>query len=48
MTRVEDRAYRLIRIFSINMSLIYEEREKAFLRLQREIIRETKNEFILA
>lgn len=47
-TRVEDRAYSLMGIFSINMSLIYGEGEKAFLRLQREIIRETKDESILA
>lgn len=47
-TRVEDRAYSLMGIFSINMPLIYGEREKAFLRLQREIIRETKDESILA
>ena len=47
-TRVEDRAYSLMGIFNINMPLIYGEREKAFLRLQREIIRETNDESIFA
>ena len=37
--RIEDRAYCLLGIFSINMPLIYGERETAFTRLQEEIMR---------
>jgi ankyrin repeat protein len=38
-TRVEDRAYSLMGIFSVNMPLIYGEGENAFIRLQEEIMR---------
>lgn len=38
-TRVEDIAYCLLGIFDINMPLIYGEGEKAFIRLQEEIIK---------
>lgn len=38
-TRIEDRAYCLLGIFDINMLLLYGEEDKAFLRLQEEIIR---------
>ncbi|KAF4830427.1 Vegetative incompatibility protein HET-E-1 [Colletotrichum tropicale] len=38
-TRVEDTAYCLLGIFDIHMPLLYGEGEKAFLRLQEEIIR---------
>ncbi|OCL15122.1 HET and ankyrin domain protein, partial [Glonium stellatum] len=38
-TRLEDRAYCLMGIFGINMPLIYGEGERAFLRLQEEIMR---------
>lgn len=38
-TRIEDGAYCLMGIFGINMPLLYGEREKAFLRLQEEILR---------
>jgi hypothetical protein len=47
-TRVEDVAYCLLGIFDINMPLMYGEREKAFVRLQTEIIRSTPDLSILA
>ena len=46
-TRVEDRAYSLIGLFDISMPMIYGESD-AFLRLQRHIIRESKDESIFA
>ncbi|KAN0094165.1 Heterokaryon incompatibility protein (HET) domain containing protein, partial [Hyaloscypha variabilis] len=47
-TKVEDVAYCLLGIFDIHMPLIYGEREKAFGRLQEEIIRKTSGDSILA
>ena len=47
-TRVEDRAYSLMGLFDINMPMIYREREKAFLRLQQQIIQRSKDESIFA
>lgn len=47
-TRVEDRAYSLLGLFGINMPPIYGEGEKAFLRLQLEIIKVTNDETIFA
>ncbi|KAJ5170297.1 HET domain protein [Penicillium coprophilum] len=38
-TLVEDRAYSLLGLFGINMPLIYGEGERAFLRLQHELIK---------
>ena len=38
-TRVEDRAYSLLGIFDINMATLYGEGERAFQRLQEEILR---------
>ncbi|KAK2740218.1 hypothetical protein CKAH01_18611 [Colletotrichum kahawae] len=38
-TRVEDNAYCLLGIFDINMPMLYGEGDKAFIRLQEEIIR---------
>ena len=46
--RVEDRAYSLMGLFDINMPMIYGEREKAFLRLQQQIIQKTMDESIFA
>lgn len=46
--RVEDRAYSLMGLFDINMPMIYGEREKAFLRLQQQIIQRSKDESIFA
>ncbi|EXF75329.1 HET domain-containing protein [Colletotrichum fioriniae PJ7] len=47
-TRVEDAAYCLMGIFGINMPLFYGEEERAFQRLQNEILRETDDVTILA
>jgi hypothetical protein len=38
-TRIEDRAYSLLGVFDVNLPLIYGEGDKAFLRLQEEIVR---------
>ncbi|TVY14033.1 Vegetative incompatibility protein HET-E-1 [Lachnellula arida] len=38
-TRIEDRAYSLLGIFDVNMPMLYGEGEKAFLRLQDEIMK---------
>jgi len=40
-TRIEDIAYCLLGIFDVNMPLLYGEEEKAFRRLQEEIIKST-------
>ncbi len=42
-TRPEDAAYCLLGIFGINMPLLYGEGEKAFIRLQEEIIKESND-----
>lgn len=47
-TRIEDMAYCLLGIFDINMLLLYGEEEKAFRRLQGEIISDTPDLRILA
>ena len=47
-TRVEDRAYSLLGIFDVSMPNIYGEREKAFLRLQRLISQQTRDESMFA
>lgn len=47
-TRVEDRAYSLLGLLGINMPLIYGEGEKAFTRLQHELIRSSNDESIFA
>jgi hypothetical protein len=39
ISRVEDRAYCLIGIFGIPMPLLYGEGERAFVRLQEEIMK---------
>ncbi|TGJ88506.1 hypothetical protein E0Z10_g250 [Xylaria hypoxylon] len=46
--RVEDMAYCLLGIFDINMPLLYGENEKAFTRLQEEIIRSSNDLSIFA
>ncbi|KAK4457972.1 heterokaryon incompatibility protein-domain-containing protein, partial [Cladorrhinum samala] len=43
-TRVEDMAYCLLGLFDINMPLLYGEGEKAFLRLQEEILRQSEDD----
>ncbi|KAI1424543.1 HET-domain-containing protein [Xylaria sp. FL1777] len=47
-TRAEDRAYSLLGLFDINMPMLYGEGEKAFLRLQEEIIRHSDDHSIFA
>ncbi|RMZ34758.1 hypothetical protein D0859_01050 [Hortaea werneckii] len=47
-SRIEDRAYSLLGLFDVNVPLLYGEREKAFMRLQEEIIRRSNDQSILA
>ena len=47
-TRKEDVAYCLLGIFDINMPLLYGEGERAFLRLQEEIIKSTDDQSLFA
>jgi len=47
-TRVEDTAYCLMGLFDINMPFIYGEEEKAFIRLQEEIIKRNADQTIFA
>jgi hypothetical protein len=47
-TRVEDEAYCLMGIFSINMPMLYEEEQGAFLRLQEEIMKKSDDHSIFA
>jgi hypothetical protein len=47
-TRIEDRAYSLMGLFGVNMPPLYGEREKAFIRLQLEILRISDDESIFA
>lgn len=47
-TRLEDRAYCLMGIFGVNMPLIYGEGERAFTRLQEEIIKVSEDQSIFA
>jgi hypothetical protein len=47
-TRREDEAYALLGLFDVNMALLYGEGDKAFIRLQEEILRHTKDVTILA
>ncbi|KAI1747578.1 heterokaryon incompatibility protein-domain-containing protein [Xylaria castorea] len=47
-TRVEDIAYSLLGIFGVSMPLLYGEGNRAFIRLQEEIINQTHDHSILA
>ncbi|KAK4637113.1 Vegetative incompatibility protein HET-E-1 [Fulvia fulva] len=47
-TRTEDTAYCLLGLVGVNMPLLYGEGDKAFLRLQQEIIRQSDDESIFA
>ena len=47
-TRVEDRAYSLMGIFSVHMTTIYGEGERAFQRLQEEIMKQSIDPSLLA
>ncbi len=42
-TRVEDAAYSLLGLFGVNMPLLYGEGDRAFIRLQEEIIKESND-----
>lgn len=46
-TRIEDVAYSLLGLFDVSMPLLYGEGERAFLRLQQEIIKVSDDESIL-
>jgi hypothetical protein len=46
-TRVEDIAYSLLGIFGVNMPLLYSEGERAFIRLQEEIMKQSSDQSIL-
>lgn len=47
-TRLEDIAYCLMGLFDINMSMLYGEAWKAFLRLQEEIMKHSDDHFLFA
>jgi len=47
-TRAEDKAYCLLGLVQVNMPMLYGESERAFYRLQREIISQTNEHNILA
>ncbi|OTB15097.1 hypothetical protein K445DRAFT_61431, partial [Daldinia sp. EC12] len=47
-TRIEDVAYSLLGLLEVNMPLLYGEGEKAFLRLQEEIIKSRNDDSLLA
>ena len=47
-TRTEDIAYCLMGIFDVNMPLLYGEREKAFMRLQEEIMKHSDDQSLFA
>ncbi|MCJ1446298.1 MAG: hypothetical protein MMC23_006803 [Stictis urceolatum] len=47
-TRVEDMAYSLMGLFDVNMSMIYGEGERAFLRLQEEIMKYSDDHSLFA
>ncbi|KAF7557059.1 hypothetical protein G7046_g6117 [Stylonectria norvegica] len=47
-TRPEDIAYCLLGIFEVNMAMLYGEGDRAFIRLQEEIIKEYDDQSILA
>ena len=44
--RLEDRAYSLMGLFDVNMPMIYGERERAFIRLQEQIISKSTDESV--
>lgn len=47
-TRIEDIAYCLLGIFDVNLPLLYGEGERAFVRLQEEIMRSSDDQSLLA
>jgi len=47
-TRLEDKAYCLLGIFKVNMPLLYGEGDKAFIRLQEEIMKTSEDRSLFA
>ncbi|KAF8861948.1 hypothetical protein BDZ45DRAFT_703216 [Acephala macrosclerotiorum] len=47
-TRVEDRAYCLMGLFNVNMPMLYGDGEKAFIRLQEEIVKDSDDQSLFA
>ncbi|KAF2847606.1 HET-domain-containing protein [Plenodomus tracheiphilus IPT5] len=47
-TRIEDRAYSLLGIFGVHMPMLYGEGDRAFRRLQEEIVRTTPDDSVFA
>ncbi len=47
-TRIEDMAYSLLGLFDINLTPVYGEREKSFLRLQRALMEQSTDESLFA
>jgi hypothetical protein len=47
-TRIEDIAYSLVGIFGVNMPLLYGEGERAFIRLQEEIMKDSDDQSLFA
>ncbi len=47
-TRIEDRAYSLLGIFGVNMPMLYGEGERAFIRLQEEIMKHSNDHSLFA
>lgn len=47
-TRVEDMAYCLLGIFGVNMPLLYGEGQKAFIRLQEEILKQSDDQSLFS
>ena len=47
-TRIEDTAYSFMGIFNINIPMIYREREKAFIRLEEQIMKSLDDQSIFA
>ena len=47
-TRIEDTAYCLLGIFGVNVPLLYGEGERAFIRLQEEIVKNSNDLSLLA
>ncbi|KAH8596197.1 heterokaryon incompatibility protein-domain-containing protein [Bisporella sp. PMI_857] len=47
-TRPEDRAYSLLGLFEVNMPLLYGEGERAFIRLQEEIMKHSDDQSLFA
>lgn len=47
-TRMEDRAYCLMGLFNVNMPMLYGEGEKAFIRLQEGIMKDSDDQLLFA